>query len=166
MTFKQFAILLATANLTVAAPVSAEKVTKYDRFRFWNDCKPVQLVVARLNQNAKNIGLTEESIEAAARSRLRASRIFTADENHMPPTTLFVNVDIGKGTTFLVSVELWKWLKDDINGISSSWRSSTWDTYSYGTFGANSTIPISLVSQLVDKFIDEYLRVNAAACRR
>ena len=76
-----------------------------------------------------------------------------------------MNVDVGKGGTFLVSVELLKWLKDELRGITGFWQATTWYTYGYGTHGQDPTAIVSLVSQLTDKFIDEYLRVNAVACK-
>ena len=43
---------------------------------------------------------------------------------------------------------------------------TTWRTGSTGTHGRDASYILSSVSQHVDKFIDEYLRVNADACRR
>ena len=165
MTMRRFAIALVSVGLSVVAPVWAKDVTEFDRFSLWNECKPLQLLVASTNQEATKLGLTRESVEIAARSRLRAARIYTAEKNYFPPTTIYVNAHVGRGNTFFVSVELWKWLEDEINKISGFWRATTWDTYGFGTHGGNSTTIISIVSQRIDHLIDEYLRVNAAACK-
>ena len=153
------------ACLFVAASASASEVTDYDRFRLWNECKPLLLLVRDQDEEAKKIGLTKQHLEIAARSRLRVARIYSDEVQPGPQNYLYVNVDVGKGGTFLVSVELWKWLKDEFREITGFWQATTWDTYGYGTHGQDPTTIVSLVSQLTDKFIDEYLRVNAVACK-
>ena len=156
---------LAAALLLTAASTSAGEVSDYDRFRLWNECKPLYLLVRNQDEGAKKIGLTTQQLEIAARSRLRAARIYSAEVQSGTQGFFYVNADIGKGGTFLVSVELWKWLKDELRGITGFWRATTWETYVYGTHGQDPTTIVSLVSQLTDKFIDEYLRVNEDSCK-
>ena len=155
------ALLLTAAS----ASASAEKVSDLDRFQLWNECKPLFLLVRNLDEGAKEIGLTKQQLEIAARSRLRAARIYSAEVQSGPQVFYYVNVDIGKGGTFLVLVELWKWVEDELRGITGFWRATTWKTYGYGTHGQDPTTLVSLVSQLTDKFIDEYLRVNEDSCK-
>ena len=155
----------AAALLLTAASTSAGEVSDYDRFRLWNECKPLYLLVRNQDEGAKKIGLTKQQLEIAARSRLRAARIYSAEVKSGPQVFYYVNADIGKGGTFLVSVELWKWLKDELRVTTGLWPATTWDTYGYGTHGQDPTAIVSLVSQLTDKFIDEYLRVNADSCK-
>ena len=147
-----------------AVSALAGEVSEHDRFQLWNGCKQLEMLVSQINENATAIGLTQEQVEVAARSRLRAARIYASDLK-LGQSSIYVNVDIGKSGTFLVSVELLKWFEDEINGIHGFWSATTWDTYGFGTHGYNSTTIVSLVSQLTDKLIDEYLRVNADACK-
>ena len=44
-------------------------------------------------------------------------------------------------------------------------RAKTWDVASTGTHGQDPNFILSSVAQETDKFIDEYLRVNADACK-
>ena len=69
--------LLLAAALLLSAPAWAEEVTDYDRFRLWNDCGPMKLVVENLPKAAADIGLTREAITTAVRSRLRAAHLYS-----------------------------------------------------------------------------------------
>lgn len=154
----------ATALLIAVAPALAEEVSDFDRFELWNACKPIFLVVQDHNDRTTEIGLTKEQLEIAARSRLRAARIYTDEFDSDLPNIFNVHVHVGTSGTFLVTVALWKWLKDELRGIEGFWSATTWTTYGFGTHGNDPTTIVSLVSQLTDKFIDEYLRVNVDSC--
>ena len=52
------AALLAAPGLAAAQDSTVQ--TRIDRFRLWNDCKPVYLLVEHLNNHAAGIGLTKE----------------------------------------------------------------------------------------------------------
>ena len=65
---------LVAASLLATASASTEEVSHYDRFQLWNDCRPMDLVVQSLSDDAADIGLVEDAIEIAARSLLRAAR--------------------------------------------------------------------------------------------
>ena len=151
--------LLLAAALLLSAPAWAEEVTDYDRFRLWNDCGPMTLVVENLPKDAADIGLTREAITTAVRSRLRAARLYKADA--LP--YLYVNVNVvGRG--FGIGVEYNKLLMDPV--LREFGYATTWDIGSAGTLGRNSNYILSYVSQHADKFIDDYLRVNEDTCER
>ncbi len=150
------AVVLA---LVLAAPSgAAERVTERDRFRLWNDCGSMELVVEKLPKDATDIGLTEEAVTVAVRSRLRAARLYSAGDG-VPFWAVAVNV---VGSAFGVRVSYFKWVKDKASGISGGAR--TWTTGSTGTHRRDASYILSIVSRHVDKFLDEYLRVNADAC--
>ena len=152
-------ILPFIAMLILAVPARAENVTNYDRFQLWNDCRPMELMVEGLDKDAADIGLTKDAITVAVRSRLRAARLYT-DRSWV---SLYINVHV-VGRAFHARVKYTKLLTDskfDLGGLAP-----TWDTYVTGTHGRNSGFILSQVSQRVDKFIDEYLRVNEDACKR
>ena len=154
-------LILPTVALAfvLAAPSSAaEKVSQADRFGLWNDCRTMGLVVEDLPKSATEIGLTKEAVTVAVRSRLRAARLYRADAG-VPFLPVTVNV---VGSAFGISVAYLKWVKDRASGISSG--ATTWTRGSTGTHGRDASYILSSVSQKVDKFIDEYLRVNEAAC--
>ena len=151
--------LIAAASLALSVLAWAENVTWRDRFELWNNCEPMQLVVENLRKDAFDIGLTEEAITIAVRSRLRAARLY--DSSAL--SYLYVNVGV-VGLAYSVFVEYNKLMMDVASGeegLVSSWlRGST------GTHGRDAGYILSAISRHTDEFIDEYLRVNDDACTR
>ena len=129
----------------------------FDRFRLFSDCQPMDLVVERMPPDASEIGLTEESILAAAESRLQAARLYDAEATHY----LYVNVNVA-GPAFSHSLEF----KKSVHDISSdtSYPATTWETGAAGTHGGDAGYILSGVSRAMDRFLVEFLRVNEAEC--
>ena len=174
---------LAATLLLIDASASAGEVSDQDRFQLWNGCRPVDVLVVSLSEDAGKIGLRTEYIETTVRSRLRGARIYDGVPRHDEPGWLgwmvrhrrygepFLYVDISVvSLAFDVEVGFRRSVKvlltvpegmDPLVGPATTWR-----TGSTGTHGRNASYILSSVSQHVDKFIDEYLRVNADACRR
>lgn len=150
---------LLAALLFLFVPARAQEVTGVDRFRLWDSCKPMQLVVEHLPKGAANIGLTKEAIETSARSRLRAARIY----NSKADSYLYINVNV-VGRAFSIGINYKKVLFDAAS-IEEGYA-VTWSVGSAGTHGSDSSYILSFVSQHMDKFVDDYLRVNEAGCRR
>ena len=154
--------------LVLTSPASAaEIVTEVDRFRLWNGCQPVDLVIEGLSDDARKIDLRKEDVGTTVRSRLRGARIY--QEHRLP--YLYVNAFVTE-TAFSVDVEFVRlveallpfWYKpegmDPLTGDATSWSSE-----SAGTHGGRSDYILSWIARHTDEFIDEYLRVNADACR-
>ena len=153
---------VALALVLVSPAGAAEKVSQADRFKLWNDCRTMGLVVEDLTKpkSAADIGLTTEAVTVAVRSRLRAARLYRAERG-----TPFFSVAVTViGTAFDVSVAYSKWVKDSASGLSRG--AGTWGEGFTGTHGRDASYILSSVSRKVDKFIDEYLRVNADSCRK
>ena len=143
--------------LVLAVPAgAAEEITDRDRFKLWNNCKPMDLVVESLDKDL-DIGLTTEAILVAVRSRLRAARLYEADAFPY----LYVNVS-GLSLAFVIQIYYKRWLADPASGNAGF--ASTWNRSAVGTHGGNPGYILSGVSRYTDRFIDEYLRVNADAC--
>ena len=151
-------LIVASLSLLAATSSSAEELSPLDRFELWNDCQAMAIWVEGLNQDATDIGLTESAIETAVRSRLRAARIYDAGQGPF----LYVNVNVFD-QAFTIEVDYWKLVLD----IASSERdyTITWSDSWLGTHGEDEGYILSTLSQSMDRFIDEYLRVNANACR-
>lgn len=153
-----------------------------DRFQLWYACEPIYLIVESLPDHAAEWGLTREAITTAVRSRLRAARLYSRSSRRSVPyrpgsivhvsdsrALLYVHVNsLSEGEAFSVDVEFKKRLSDwsrlpDPARSGEAGRATTWDTGSVGQGDADYIL--STVSQLTDRFIDEYLRVNASACQ-
>ena len=160
-------IMIAAALALTTAPASAEEVSDWDRFQLWNACRPVDLIVEGLSDDAGKIGLRREDIETAVRARLRGARIY--DENADP--YLYVNVNVlspafSTAVRFKRNVEVLMpfWVKPEGMGQLIGYA-TVWDSEAVGLHGASgSGFILSGVARATDKFIDEYLRVNADAC--
>ena len=153
--------LLAAASLFASTLAAAEKVDKHDRFQLWAACSPMKLIVDGWDAGARGFGLTTEAVEIAVRSRLRAAQLYD------PTALLFLGVNVNVRNepgrqSFSVTVQYHKPRKDIMSGVIEG--AVAWGTSGTG-FGESSFV-LSAVSQYTDKFIDEYLRVNAESCRK
>ena len=150
--------LVVASLLAISPTASASEVSDYDRFGLWNGCLPTDLVVEGLGKDEANIGLTKEAITVAVQSRLRGARLFEADHQF---TYLYVNVHV-VGRAYSIHFAYNKWLEDPLSGEKGF--AMTWYSGSTGTHGEDSGYILSSVSRHADRFIDEYLRVNAEFC--
>ncbi len=154
------ALFLAPVSL-----VQAQEVNDLDKFQLWNNCAEIRLVVEDLKTEAAEFNLRQEGIETTVRSRLRGARIYTEnwfydDGSWIPSMYIQVNT---VGFAFHIDARLQKLVSEPVSGQLGS--AATWQRGSTGTHGNDASYVISVVSQLTDIFIDEYLRVNAAACK-
>ena len=96
-----------------------------------------------------------------AESRLRAARLFTEDKSKANGAYLYVNIHV-LGPAFSVRLEYKKLLKDPVT--TSKLSAITWQSGSLGTHAGNGGYVIQSLSEYLDSFIVEYLRVNEEAC--
>ena len=138
----------------------------YERFQLWTHCQPVSLGVSV--QAPVDLGLEEYQVTSAARSRLRAARIYLdpSDAPSVPPRLgVWVHgipeVHNGAVVAACVDIELQKILED--HSSEAHYFATTW-SHSFVLSYAKPRSILSVVSRLMDEFIDKYLAVNAAAC--
>lgn len=163
MTKTPIGIMIALAGFLFAvASATAEEVSAIDRFALWNECRPMDLMVQEMTDDATNIGLTKKTIEVAVRSRLRSARLYSEDNDEAAKSFLYVHANI-VGEAHAVGAYYYKIMTDAATALSDT--ALSWNSGSMGTHVRNSTLLISYISEHVDEFIDEYLRVNADACR-
>ncbi len=149
---------LVSLLLVLLATISrAEDLDPYEAFQLWAGCQPVDLFVY-LQKHETEINLTQEAIEIAVRSRLRSARLY---DELAGATTLSVTVHV-VDVAYNIQVELRKTLSDWAHSERVGFG-TTWKSVSTGTHG-NDTNILSSLSQHIDKFLDEYLRVNADTC--
>ena len=159
LSMKRLTVSLVVSMLVwIADSALAASVTDTDRFELWNDCRPMGLVVQDLSEDAAQIGLTKERIAIAVRSRLRAARLYEVSATPF----LYVNVNVFS-PSFHVIIDYNKFVQDLVTGKTGP--ASTWMIYGIGTHGEDAGYILSGVAMNMDRFIDEYLRVNEDACR-
>ena len=162
--------LLAVFLLTTAS-ASAEEVSDLDRFQLWNGCQPIAFYIGQLSDDAREIGLREEDVAVVVRSRLRGSRIYSGNIL----THLLVNASV-YGPAFSIDVTFHRraqvllplFLESKIpeGTYPLIGHAITWDSGSTGTHGSTgAAFVLSRIALHIDRFIDEYLRVNSDACQ-
>ena len=152
-------VLLAILAASQADRALAQEVSSLDRFKLFNECRPMHLILESLPADAAEIDLAEASIQVAVESRLRSARLY---DSELTGPYLYVNVNV-VGRAFNTSLEYNKPVHDlasDVTGVAS-----TWDIGFTGTHGGGSNYILSTISELMDRFLVEYLRVNEAACK-
>lgn len=152
-------ILLLALLLAPAAAGQDAKSDEHLRFELFNDCKPMYLLVEKLNDGAGKIGLTKARLQAAAESRLRSARLYDSAAT----AYLYVNVSV-VGMAVSIRLEYNKRVFDVATGELGV--ATTWDTGSTGTHGGDAGYIVSALSEKLDRFLVEYLRVNESACSR
>ena len=110
---------------------------------------------------AKQIGLTKDTLRLASESRLRSARLY-ADSFRLAAgySILYVNASV-VGRAFHVSIQYWK-VVTDRHGRSN--YGTTWTTATTGVHSGDSTYIVSTLSEQLDTFLADYLRVNAEDC--
>ena len=160
--YPSMALALAALALLLLASRAAGETAKerVERFQLFGDCKPMALVVEGLPPDASRIGLTVDSLQAAVESRLHAARLY--DSEALSPR-LYVNVNVSGGA-FSVGFQYDKLFYDPLSDLTNI--AATWDTGSTGTHGGDAPYILSVVSQHMDRFLLEFLRVNDQACEK
>lgn len=119
------------------------------------------LLIEEVGSVAKQIGLTKDASRLAAESRLRSARLY-ADSSKLALgySVLYVNAN-AINRAFHVSIQYWKAVTDR-HGRSN--YGTTWNTATTGVHGESSAYIVSALSEQLDMFLADYLRVNAEDC--
>ena len=154
-------IAILIAGTLTAHATAATTVSDHDRFRLWNNCRPVSLLV---NYNEVLPKEDKEKIENAVRSQLRDVRIYGGSSGNTAGLLVSATVrDRGSYHVYHINMSLLKKVQDLQTKLTN--HTATW----YNSIGGNSTRGMEDVVQkfiiLTDIFIDNYLRVNADACK-
>ena len=157
---------LALLLVLIPTPgLAQDPEARMDTFALFTGCSEIRLVVEQLPEDARDLGLTRETLERAARSRLRSARIYHDGPASVSYPYLYINVNV-VSPAHNVLVEFEKRLVDPTSGHFGF--ATTWDRGLTGTHGRGGDVGASFViqglSRIMDEFIDEYMRVNGDAC--
>ncbi len=169
MTQARKLILSAMLAILSTADVVAQRAEymveeRVARFQLFTGCARMGLVVEDLPPGAGQIGLTRGAITRAVESRLRSARLYTSDSEY-PFYVLYVNVgvlDLDRGGSLPYAVDIYftQWLYNP--RVDEYYTAKTWNSGSYGQGG--SQFILGSISEHMDRFLTEYLRVNEEAC--
>lgn len=158
-------IIFAVALFVLSPGQQTDPVERRERFELFNRCRPMDLIVEGLPGDAVEIGLTRTRIQTIAESRLRAARLY--DEDATPYLYVRVGVQVsasGRDGMYTAKVSYRKSLWDSVSIQSGT--AETWDSGAYGMHDGDAGYIVQEVSEHLDRFILEYLRVNEDACSR
>ena len=162
MTKNKLLFTLALALAVLSGHATAQDVSGLDRFRLFNNCEPINLATELTVDNYADadtpaIDLTLDRIRTLAENRLRVARLYDADA----ATWLYVNVNV-QGRGFSLSFDYKKLVYDAVSGETN--YATTWDVGVAGTHGEDADFILQGLSEHLDGFILDYLRVNEDAC--
>ena len=133
-----------------------EEAGDLEKWRLWNNCRPVSIQVEPLLEDAKGIGLKEENLRATAEGRLRGVGIYGKEAD----AHAYVRISV-VGEAFSVRVLFRPRVHRP--GLGSAFV-ATWGKPVTGLHNNDLDHVLERVEERADHFADEYLRVNAEAC--
>ncbi len=168
-------VVVVLLSLLVAWPVMADEIDEYEKFLLWNDCQPVSLNVMVDIEGLEGSGstrrkrqdLARERIQTTVESRLRRARIYTDDYSSHGSVAASITGYSGDSIipdSVFFSIEIQLFLPVDRPKIGlEQFYIATWQTDWFGIGDSGDVLEI--VAEKTDQFINEYLRVNAKACK-
>lgn len=157
-TMLRYSTLLIVLVLFLPLTAHAQTMTKADRFKLWNDCRKIRVVVERLHEQASRKGLDRQELRSALRKYLHGKNLYDATAT----TFLYVRIGMTK-SAFNLDIDYFKPVRDTITGIKRN--AKTWSSGNFGSYRTTKIIWTALIEQLRE-FVYQYRRVNKIACRR
>ena len=168
-----FAAAMAVIPAILYSETQNIPIERYDRFKLWNNCKPLRpgAFVYNYNGNAdvkglsvRNARLTNKA-ETVVRRRFRTARIY--DEPGLHPVILaeirsLWHTESVHVLLYGVELKFQKYVTDDVSG--ENWIATVWERSDFGMHDDPEAYVLKKLSEFTDEFIEEYLRVNADAC--
>ncbi len=154
------ALTLGQLSLPTAEELQLWAEKRIERFQLYNACRPLQVVVEDLDDDAKKIGLSEQRVHTAVEARLWAARLYTKSYQEADWASLYVNINV-VSSAFNINV---KYRKRTTDKYGEGGRAMTWSTGGTGTHGRDADDVLSGLSEHVDIFLAAYLRANEDAC--
>ena len=168
---KLIEVIVIAAVIALGAPLEAQDAG--ERFELFNECHPVGLGVILKDGGGDLPELTEERVRTLAESRLRAARLFSPFSfrqlrlmtgSRISHSFLSIEVTV-VGRAFSDGVFFYKAVYDPPSGISDfalTWKHGITGTHRGGEESA--AVIMNALSEQVDTFVLEYLRVNEESC--
>ena len=163
---------LVALTLGAAATLEAQDpdLSDFHRFQLLTRCEEVLLSsVSVSGDTAEEIGLTEERVRAMAEGRLRVARLLSDDPwtEALGPRffggQLMVSVaTLDTGPAYAIRLEFVRRLYSPATELTD--RAITWSGGGFGIHGGDADFIMQQLSEYLDEFILEYLRVNEGWC--
>ena len=137
-------------------------------FQLLDSCYPmgVRISVDLDDDDPKDYGVSSNRVRTVVESRLRAARLY-ADTDSWFTRVLHDNLLAVRvwfvGAAVLIQVEFWKKLADPVSRLRA--LVPAWTDERLGVHGGDGSYVMQHLSELIDRFILEYLRVNDEDCQ-
>ena len=151
------ALAILTLSISAQGAVGQTVDDNVAKFRLFANCGAMDYSVGSLSSHAAKMGLTEEAVRAPIESRLRSARLY--DSSARPYLHAIVHV---LEKTFSTTLQYNKIVYDEYSDLS--YYAITWKLGGIGTHSGDETYILNILSQNMDRFLVEYLRVNEEAC--
>ena len=138
-----------TANSNAQSPASGLEVAQPNF---------MEVVIENLSGDAKEIGLIESRIRTRVELRLRQANLSIQERS--TGEYLYVKIAV-VGSGFNVSLDFQRLVTFNDGEGNNRWvYASTWHTGGTGTHGDSSEYTIQGLDQMMDVFLNEYLKAN------
>ena len=151
--------IAAAISVCPSAASRAASVARSNDFELWNKCQPMGLEVV-LDGGRAGLGFpAHREVSKMVRTALERARLF---DRHGARFILSIRATaIAKAYTYEVAFQkpVWDSLSR-VPGVSTTWRTGGLKPY------WSKRSALAEIREAFEKFLDEFLRVNAVACRR
>ena len=163
--------VITVAVLAVATTAVAQVATDSGpRFELFGFCNPMATrIQARFREDVdpNNHWVAVDRVHNLVESRLRAARLYLAPDSYFAGLDIHDRLSIHflfNGRAVFVELSYEKHLDDPSSGERA--LVSTWTLRSLGLHNRDGNSLMQTLSEMVDRFVLEFLRVNDEDCRR
>ena len=153
--------MASSQKAAVQAALSANQTSDDDRrdqFSLYTQCGRLDFLSA-LMPLAEELGLTTSSIDAVAVELLENASVYSDEPSRAFASVHVIGIESG---AYATQLRFWKLVDDGTYTETLGWA-PTWMTQRLSTAPSSQTI-LSDISDLVQYFVAEYLRINDEAC--
>ncbi len=150
---KRAILLLALISAPAGAQTWSDSGLETAKYKY------IFIILERLGSEASNIGLTFDSIYTRVELRLRSAGLTPDIEGKNDDSYLYVNVFV-VGAAYTVAVRYERRVIFTAGDQQYIYYSPTWESASIGTHARSRVYIMNALDQQLDKFLNEYLKVN------
>ena len=146
--------------LAVFSVNGEEDTTGLDSFGLFNKCEPLSFTIQKSVSDADDLYLDDSAIQSAIESRLRSARIYSDENKGFSSLRVTINV-----VNYAVSMNvIFNKIVHDPLFSDEVGNAITWMDGGTGLHGGREEFVMNNLSEFMDNFLVEYLRVNEQAC--
>ena len=138
----------------------AGSMLEWERFGLFSECSPMRLLVYELPPDASKTSLTKDLIRVYLESRLRSARLYDSAAFNF----LSVATDVVTSSFYSLELKYHKVVYDPASKLVSTVE--TWNECNSTAVFSACGLPGGGLETCIDRFLEEFLRVNEEACEK